>query len=41
MGSRKIPRDAAIGILLSAAIYLMFTEGLGLRLPAGWLEVLE
>ncbi len=41
MGSRRVPRDAAIGILLSAAVYLAFTEGLGLRLPAGWLEVLE
>ncbi len=41
MGSRKILRDIAIGVLLSAAIYVLFTDGLGLRLPAGWLEVLD
>lgn len=35
MGSRRTPRDAAIGILLAAALYLTFTRGLGIRLPAG------
>ena len=41
MGSRKILRDVAIALVLSFGIYLIFTEGLSLRLPAGWLEVLE
>lgn len=41
MGSRRILRDAAIGLVLSATIYLLFDGWLGVRLPAGWLEVLE
>jgi putative tricarboxylic transport membrane protein len=41
MGSRKIVRDVAIAVVLSFGIYWIFTEGLGLRLPVGWLEVLE
>ena len=41
MGSRKIVRDVAISAVLSFGVYWIFTEGLGLRLPAGWLEVLE
>src|SRR5215211_1628617 len=38
MGSRKIVRDSVIGVLLSAGAYLLFTEGLSIRLPQGWLE---
>jgi len=47
MGSRKILRDAAIGIIMAFVVYRAFThgfwvvDGLGLRLPAGWLEVVE
>ena len=41
MGSRKIVRDVAIAVIMSVAIYWIFTEGLSLRLPAGWLEGLE
>ncbi len=47
MGSRKILRDAAIGVVMAFVIYRAFThgfwivDGLGLRLPAGWLEVVE
>ncbi len=41
MGSRKTVRDIAIAVILSVGIYWIFTEGLGLRLPAGWLEGLE
>ena len=35
MGSRRIIRDAAAGILLAIAVYEIFTRGLGLRLPGG------
>ena len=35
MGSRRIGRDAAVAILLSTAIYLIFTRGLSLDLPDG------
>ncbi len=38
MGSRRVARDAAAGILLAIAIYEIFTRGLGLRLPAGVLD---
>ncbi|MGH2532477.1 MAG: tripartite tricarboxylate transporter TctB family protein [Thermomicrobiales bacterium] len=38
MGSRRYPRDAAVAILLAAAIFYGFTEGLNLRLPEGWLD---
>ena len=41
MGSRRIIRDVAIAVILSFGIYWIFTEGLSLRLPAGWLEGLE
>lgn len=41
MGSRRIVRDVAIAAVLSFGIYWIFTEGLSLRLPAGWLEGLE
>lgn len=35
--SRRPRRDAAVGALLSLAVYLAFTRGLGLNLPAGFL----
>ena len=38
MGSRRVVRDAAIAVVLSALVYVVFTEGLNLRLPAGWLD---
>ena len=38
MGSRRYARDIVIGILLAAALYLIFNRGLGLSLPAGILE---
>jgi putative tricarboxylic transport membrane protein len=34
-GSRRCVIDAAIGIVFSAAIYVIFVHGLGLSLPAG------
>ncbi len=38
MGSRRIPRDTLIGIVLSTVVYVAFTRWLGLRLPAGLLD---
>jgi putative tricarboxylic transport membrane protein len=38
MGSRRIVRDAAIAVVLSVGAYVLFTEGLSLRLPKGWLS---
>ena len=35
MGSRKLVRDAVVGVLFSAAIYFGFTELLSVRLPPG------
>jgi putative tricarboxylic transport membrane protein len=35
MGSRRYARDIVIGALMAAALYLGFTRGLGLDLPAG------
>jgi putative tricarboxylic transport membrane protein len=37
MGSRRLVRDAAIGLVMAAVLYVGFTRGLGLRLPAGLL----
>ena len=34
-GSRRIWRDALAGLVLSVIVYLAFTRGLGLPLPAG------
>jgi putative tricarboxylic transport membrane protein len=34
-GSRRYLRDAAVGLALSSAAYVLFVYGLGLRLPAG------
>ena len=38
MGSRKIVRDIAIGIVIAVAAYVAFSEGLGVRLPQGVLD---
>mgnify|MGYP003762958647 CR=1 FL=1 len=38
MGSKRVVRDLALGLVFSVAIYLAFTAGLGLRLPAGILS---
>ena len=38
MGSRRLARDVAIGVLLSVVLYIVFNRGLGLSLPAGILE---
>ena len=37
-GSRQFLRDAAIGVVLSSLSYLLFSEWLGIRLPAGILD---
>jgi putative tricarboxylic transport membrane protein len=34
-GSRRVPRDLAIGLALAVATYIGFTKGLDLALPAG------
>jgi putative tricarboxylic transport membrane protein len=39
-GSRRLVRDAAIGLVLCAAVHVAFTRGLGLALPAGALGAL-
>ena len=41
MGSRRFLRDPVIAVALAAVVYVVFTRGLDLRLPAGWLEGLE
>ena len=38
MGSRRLVRDIAIGVILATILYLVFSRGLGLSLPAGILE---
>lgn len=35
MGSRRFARDAGVAVVLSTAVYLLFTRGLSLRLPEG------
>jgi len=35
MGSRRVARDIAVGVILATILYIGFTRGLGLRLPAG------
>lgn len=37
MGSRHYVRNLAIGLILSAIVYFMFNNWLGVRLPGGWL----
>jgi putative tricarboxylic transport membrane protein len=39
-GSRRPARDAAIGLLLSTAVFLFFVRVLNVNLPAGWLAPL-
>lgn len=38
MGSRRTVRDVALGLVIAAVLYIGFTRGLDLRLPAGVLE---
>ncbi|MEW5992290.1 MAG: tripartite tricarboxylate transporter TctB family protein [Chloroflexota bacterium] len=38
LGSRSTPRDLLVGIGLGVVVYLAFTQLLGVRLPAGFLE---
>lgn len=38
VGSRRLARNLAIGVILSVAVYFGFTEMLDVRLPAGILE---
>jgi putative tricarboxylic transport membrane protein len=38
MGSRRLARDIAIGIVMATVLYLVFSRGLGLSLPAGVLK---
>lgn len=37
MGSRRLVRNLAVGVVMAAVLYLAFTAGLGLRLPTGLL----
>jgi len=39
-GSRRLVRDAAIGLALCAVVHVAFTRGLGLHLPLGVLGAL-
>jgi putative tricarboxylic transport membrane protein len=39
MGSRRIVRDIVIALVMSTAIFLLFTRGLSLRLPQGILPI--
>jgi putative tricarboxylic transport membrane protein len=39
-GSRRLARDAAIGLVLGLAIYLFFVKLLNVSLPGGWLQPL-
>lgn len=39
MGSRRIVRDLLIGFAVSTVAFIVFTEGLSLRLPAGILPL--
>lgn len=38
MGSRHVVRDVLSAVGLAAVTWFIFTQGLSLRLPAGWLE---
>jgi putative tricarboxylic transport membrane protein len=38
MGSRRILRDSACAVVLSVAVFLIFDNWLGVRLPEGWLS---
>ena len=39
-GSRRIARDAGIGVALSLGVFLFFVKLLNVNLPAGWLSPL-
>lgn len=39
MGSRRVVRDIVIAVVMSTAIFLIFTRGLSLRLPQGVLPI--
>ena len=39
-GSRRLVRDAAIGLVLGLAVFLFFVKFLNVGLPAGWLSPL-
>ena len=39
--SRAPLRDLAIGLALSAAVYLFFTQALNVSLPAGWMRFMH
>ena len=36
-GSKKYPRDFAIGLALGLVVFLFFVKFLNVNLPAGWL----
>ena len=36
-GSTRPGRDLVIALLISVPVFFIFTRGLGLNLPAGWL----
>lgn len=37
-GSKRYPRDLAIGLVLGLAVFLFFVKFLNVNLPAGWLK---
>ena len=39
-GSTRVARDAALGLVLSLAVFLFFVKLLNVNLPAGWLQPL-
>jgi putative tricarboxylic transport membrane protein len=41
MGSRSYLRNILIGIVLAVVVYYVFDDWLGVRLPAGWLDLPE
>ena len=40
LGSRNLVRDVTVGLVLAVVVYFGFTEFLGVRLPAGVLDLL-
>jgi putative tricarboxylic transport membrane protein len=39
LGSRHLTRDTVVGVLLTVGVYFVFTQALGVRLPAGVLPL--
>lgn len=39
-GSRRLTHDVVVGFVLSAAVYLLFTRALGLKMPASPIGIL-